>query len=42
MPTKAIRRKIIKYQNSQGGKVNKHQALAMVTKKDAEDGKETR
>ena len=40
MPNKAIRRKVIKYQNSQGGKPNKHTALAMIQKKEAEDGKE--
>lgn len=39
MPTKAIRRKIIKYQNSQGGKPNKHDALAQVMKAES-NGKE--
>lgn len=41
MPSKAIRRKIIKYQNSQGGKVNKHDALAQVMKAES-DGEKTK
>ena len=34
---KSLRRKVIKYQNSQGGRVNKHVALAMVLKKESQD-----
>ena len=37
MTKKQMRRAIIKYQNSQGGKVNKHVAKAMIMKKAAED-----